>query len=79
MQPTRKQKRYTTAKQAALARNIRRAREQAGLSLTQCAGLAKVHRQTLHNVEQGKHSLQTDTLCRLAVALDVSLEDLLAG
>jgi transcriptional regulator with XRE-family HTH domain len=56
-----------------LAEEIRRTREDAGLSQRQLAGLAGVASSTLHAIELDRHDPCLDTLCRVAAALGMDL------
>jgi transcriptional regulator with XRE-family HTH domain len=56
-----------------LAEEIRRAREDAGLSQRQLAGLAGISSSTLHAIELDRHDPCLDTLCRVAAALGMDL------
>lgn len=60
-----------------VGRNIRRSREQAGLSLADLATAAGVGKSTLHAIEQGDANPTLSTLWSLATALRVPLGSLL--
>ncbi len=57
----------------AIASDIERAREDAGLSLRQLAAAAGVSHATLLSVERGGHDPTTEVIARLATALGMSL------
>jgi transcriptional regulator with XRE-family HTH domain len=61
----------------AIAAALKREREAAGLSLTEVARQAGIAKSTLSQLEAGTGNPNLETLWALAVALDVSLADLL--
>jgi transcriptional regulator with XRE-family HTH domain len=61
------------------ARNLRRAREQAGLSQEALAERAGMHRNAVALLETGKREPRLSTIVRLAKALGVKTSDLLKG
>jgi transcriptional regulator with XRE-family HTH domain len=61
----------------ALGRNLRRAREQAGLTQEQVAERSGVHSTEVSRIERGKRDPRVSTLERLAKAVEVSPGDLL--
>lgn len=62
---------------AHLGENLRRLREQRGLSQQQIARLAKVPRPTWSHLESGESNPTLDVLLKVASALQVRLEELL--
>lgn len=60
-----------------LGRNLRRAREQAGLTQEQVAERSGVHSTEVSRIERGKRDPQVSTVERLAKAVEVSPSDLL--
>jgi len=61
----------------ALGRNLRRAREQAGLTQEEVAERSGVHSTEVSRIERGKRDPRVSTLERLAKAVEVSPSDLL--
>jgi transcriptional regulator with XRE-family HTH domain len=61
-----------------LLRALRRARADAGLTISELAKRAGVSRDTISNAEKGQHSLQATTLSKIAGALGRAPSDLLA-
>jgi len=61
-----------------LARNLKEIRELRGLTQTQLAALCEVPRSTIANIEAGGSNPTLAVLARLATALHLSLEELLA-
>lgn len=61
------------------AENLLRARESAGLSQEELAFRAALHRTEIGLLERGVRTPRIDTLAKLAGALDVCPEGLLAG
>ncbi|MEM1010632.1 MAG: helix-turn-helix transcriptional regulator [Planctomycetota bacterium] len=68
----------TTGKQA-LARRLRWAREQAGLSQGQVAKKIDVHRPTISQIESGQRNVKTEELSRLADIYGVKESWLIKG
>lgn len=62
-----------------LGRNLFMARHRAGFSQEALAALASLHRIEIGLIENGKRLPRVDTLIKLASALDVRFEDLVAG
>jgi transcriptional regulator with XRE-family HTH domain len=62
---------------AKIGRNVRELREQRDLTQTQLAEKAGVNIMTVSRAERGEHAPSTNTLVRLAEALDVPLSALL--
>ncbi|MGN6557133.1 MAG: helix-turn-helix domain-containing protein, partial [Solirubrobacterales bacterium] len=62
-----------------LGRNVFLARRRVTLSQEELGRLASLHRTEIGLVEGGRRLPRADTLIKLAAALDVSVEDLLAG
>jgi len=60
-----------------IARNVRELREQRDLTQTQLAEKAGVNTMTVSRTERGEHAPSTNTLVRLAEALNVPLSALL--
>ena len=61
------------------ARNLRRAREKAGLSQEALADKADMHRNEISLLERGRREPKIGTVARLAKALGVTSCDLLKG
>jgi transcriptional regulator with XRE-family HTH domain len=59
--------------------NLRRCRKQAGLSQEEVARRASMHRTQVAVAERGERLPRIDTLVKLAGALEVSPDELLAG
>jgi transcriptional regulator with XRE-family HTH domain len=59
--------------------NLRLARDQKGISQERLGERAGLHRTAVGQIERGERVARTDTLVRLACALDSSPLDLLAG
>ena len=62
-----------------LAQNLRRLRRERGLSLSQVAERAEIHRTHVSLILRGKRMVQIDTVVKLAGALGVGPGELLAG
>jgi transcriptional regulator with XRE-family HTH domain len=62
-----------------LGENLRRLKERRGLSLSQIAARAEVHRTHVSLIIRGKRMVQIDTVVKLAGALEAEPADLLAG
>lgn len=61
-----------------LSKNLKKLREQKGLSQDRLAKLADIANNTIIKIEQGENINPTlDTLRKLAKALDVSVDDLI--
>jgi transcriptional regulator with XRE-family HTH domain len=58
--------------------NIRRIRQERGLSQEQLADLAKLHRTYIGGIERGERNVSLNNLARIAEALGVSPADLLS-
>jgi putative transcriptional regulator len=54
---------------------LRQARAAAGLTQKELADLAGLQRETVNHAENGKHLPGSETLARIAKALDVPMED----
>ena len=65
--------------QERLGANIKKRREEAGLTQAHLAERAGIHRTFLNQVENGHKGITTAVLVRLAVALDTSPSDLVQG
>ncbi|MGW6120106.1 helix-turn-helix domain-containing protein [Nocardia sp. NPDC055165] len=63
----------------AFGRNVRRRREEAGLTLEQLSTQSSVSRAMLSKVERGEKSPTIGVASRIAHALDASLSDLVGG
>ena len=61
----------------ALAGNLRRLRNSAGISQEALADLAGLHRTYVGSVERGERNISLDNIARLASALNVAPADLL--
>ena len=60
------------------ATNVKKAREKKDdMTMTKLAALIKVSIPTIHDLEKSRRTPKIDTVCRLAVALEVSIEWLL--
>ena len=57
--------------------NIRRIREERGLSQEGLAGLAGLHRTYIGQIERGEKNIGLKNLVKIAKALGVNVEDLL--
>ncbi|HEU5062557.1 MAG TPA: helix-turn-helix transcriptional regulator [Solirubrobacterales bacterium] len=62
-----------------LGRNVFMARRRAGFSQEELGALACLHRTEIGLVESGRRLPRVDTLIKLAAALGVKVEELLAG
>ena len=61
-----------------LSKNLKKLREQKGLSQDRLAKLANVANNTIIKIEQGENANPTlDTLQKIAKALEVSVDDLI--
>jgi transcriptional regulator with XRE-family HTH domain len=61
-----------------LSRNLKKLREQKGLSQDRLAKLADIANNTIIKIEQGENQNPTlDTLKKIAKAFDVSVDDLI--
>ena len=58
--------------------NVRRRREELGISQNKLAGMLDVDQTTIQKFEAGKHSISIELLAKLAEVLDVSADSLLA-
>lgn len=58
-------------------KRLRELREGVGISQEKLAELAKLHRTYVSSVERGKNNISLVNIERLALALDVSLRDLM--
>jgi transcriptional regulator with XRE-family HTH domain len=59
--------------------NLRRLREEAGLSQEALMRLSEVHRTQISSYERGETEPQAEVLARLSRALGVSVEEFFAG
>lgn len=60
-----------------MARNLRRLRDERGLSQEELAHRAELHRTNVSKIERGLHAVSVDNLHWLATALGVEAADLL--
>ena len=60
-----------------LADEVRALRRSRGLTQSQLAARVGSTRASMSNVERGNHSLSLELFCRIAIALDVSPDELL--
>ena len=67
------------AVQRRVGARVRKLRADRGLTQLRLAQRAGISRPSIANVEAGRQNVSLRQLCALAVALDVGLEDLLAG
>jgi ribosome-binding protein aMBF1 (putative translation factor) len=58
-------------------KRLREVREEAGISQEKLAELATLHRTYVSSVERGKRNISIENIERLAVALGVSMRDLM--
>lgn len=58
---------------------VKRERRKLGLSQESLAERASLHRTYITDIERGARNISLETMCRLAVALQVSIESLLAS
>jgi transcriptional regulator with XRE-family HTH domain len=65
--------------QDTFARNLRRARERAGLSQEALADKAGVHRNAVALLEAGRRDVKLSTVAKLAKALKVDAGELIKG
>lgn len=68
-----------TALQRDVGLRVRAVREQRGVGQAECARSAGVDTSSLFRLEKGGQNVTIDMLARLAVALDVGMDDLLEG
>ena len=62
-----------------LAANLRRAMKEAGLMPSDVAARAEIHLTQLHQILRAESTVRLDTLVKLAGAVEVPPENLLAG
>ena len=58
-------------------KRLREVREAAGISQEKLAELSTLHRTYVSSVERGKRNISIENIERLALALDVSMRDLM--
>ena len=68
-----------TALQRDVGLRVRAVRERQGVGQAECARAAGVDTSSLFRLEKGGQNVTIDMLARLAVALDVDMDDLLEG
>lgn len=66
----------TLARRLVFGGNVRRYRQELGISQEQLAVSAGVDRKTINRVEQGVHSVRLDNVWLIADALEVDVRDL---
>lgn len=66
----------TLARRLVFGGNVRRYRQENGLSQEQLANAAGIDRKTINRIEQGVHSVRLDNVWLIADALDVDIRDL---
>jgi transcriptional regulator with XRE-family HTH domain len=59
--------------------NLRRARQRAGISQTELALIAEMHRTAIWQLESGQRAPRLDTLVKLISALECPADDLVEG
>lgn len=67
-----------SASRLLFAKNLRRKRESLGLSQEALADLANLHRTYIGSVERGERNISIDSMERLAIAVHLSLAQLLS-
>jgi transcriptional regulator with XRE-family HTH domain len=68
-----------TSRLSVFGANVRKAREQAGLSQEALADAAGLHRTYIGSIERGERNISLGNAYRLADALGIRLSDNLAG
>lgn len=76
---SRKIERIVESTQRQVAEKIVELRETHGLTQLQLSELAGIDRKTINRIENGHYSPSIDTLTRLALALQVSVSDLVGS
>ena len=61
------------------AANLRRVRDDRGLTQEALAALARLHRTYIGSVERGERNISIDNMQRIAEALKVDIRELLSG
>lgn len=72
MSPTKTSARLT------IANNMRKLRQERGLSQEKLAELCNLHRTYIGSVERGERNVAIDNIERIAIALEVSVETLVS-
>lgn len=62
-----------------LGRNLRRLRTAAGLTQMELANRSEMDMAEISRLERGQRTPRLDTMVRVAEALDLTIEDLVAG
>lgn len=68
----------TRAKLVEIGKTIREARERVGLSQAALAEIVGMHRENMIRVEKGRTNLTVETMMKIADALELSLQIVLA-
>ena len=80
--PTKRLEKYSKSDQRIMAvfgRNVRKLREEAGLSQERLAEMTEVHRTYVSGIERGRQNISLLTMEKLAKAFSVNIEELLVG
>jgi transcriptional regulator with XRE-family HTH domain len=72
-----KARRPVTSARLVFAENVRKRRQENGLSQEQLAELSGLHRTYVGSVERGERNVSIDNMERLAIALHIKLPNLL--
>ena len=66
----------STSTRHIVALNIRRIRKEQGLSQERLANMAEIHRTYIGAIERGERNITLDSLDKIALALNVSVAEL---